>query len=57
MGHPHLSVRKGKRVLIIFKDGTRLTGKFKEKKGRFVHLEGKSVRAAEIRSMSILKGR
>lgn len=35
----HLSVQKGKRVIVVFKDGSRAEDKFIEKKGKYVHLK------------------
>lgn len=48
---PHTHYSKGKRVTIRLKNGERVSGRFVERKGRFVHLEGVSVRTCHIAHM------
>lgn len=52
----HTSTYKGKRILIILKDGTKLIGKFKDKKSGFVFTEehGK-ISTKRIKAMTICK--
>lgn len=52
---PHTVVRRGKRVMIVTKDGVRHIGKFFEKKGRWVVLENVKIYVGEIKSMKIIK--
>jgi len=52
---PHTSCRKGKRVVIRLKDGTRMTGKFVERKGRFVYLDSGRIEAGKIKAFSIAR--
>ncbi len=52
----HTSTYKGKRILIILKDGTKLIGKFKDKKSGYVITEehGK-ISTSTIKAMTICK--
>lgn len=52
----HTSTQKGKRVLIILKNGDKLIGKFKDKKSGFVITEehGK-IRTSDMKAMTICK--
>ena len=57
MRTPHLSTHKGTPVLIKLRNGTRIEGKFKDKKGRLVLLEdGRKIRTMDIKSFMIWKG-
>jgi len=53
---PHTHYTKGKTVWLKMRDGATMTGKFLERKGRFVHLQTESgnvkVIAGMIRAMS-----
>jgi hypothetical protein len=52
----HTSTRKGTPVLCILKDGTRIEGKFKDKKSGVVHLEdGTKIKTKDLRAMTIRK--
>lgn len=53
----HLSVNKGKRVIVHFKDGTKVPDRFIEKKGHYVILEelGK-IHAGLLSTLTINKG-
>ena len=51
---PHLSCRQGKRVSVKMDDGTMHGGKFKERKGRYIWLEGGlKIQAGKVRSFVI----
>ena len=53
----HSACARGKRVLVILRDGKRLEGRFLERHGGFIWLEetGK-IALEEVRTFSILKG-
>ncbi len=53
MRTPHTSCKKGKRVQLIFRDGTRTISKFIEKKGGSVYLENGRYPIPMIRSFGI----
>lgn len=59
MRTPHTSVRKGKRVRIVLKDGTIIIDKFKERTGKFVIIGDEThnnpIRAGDIKSFGIYK--
>lgn len=52
----HTSTQKGKRVLIILKNGDKIIGKFKDKKSGYVILEehGK-IKTSDMKAMTICK--
>lgn len=53
---PHLSVHKGKRVLVLLRNGERIISKFIEKtKNGKVILEDREIPGNEIRSLSIYR--
>ena len=52
---PHSSCRRGKRVLVILRDGTEIIDKFVERTGKFVILENHKFTVDEIRSFAIYK--
>ena len=53
----HTSTYKGKRILIILKDGTKIVDKFKDKKSGMIITEkhGK-IRTDTVKAMTIYKG-
>ena len=51
----HSSTHKGKRVLIILKDGTKHVGKFKDSKSGLIYTEDRKFRKKDVRSMTICK--
>jgi len=52
----HTSTYKGKRILLILKDGTKLIGKFKEKKSGAVFTEEHGrIPTSQIKAMTICK--
>lgn len=54
---PHTSTYKGKTVIIIKRDGTRITDKFKDKKSKYVMLEKHGIiYNSDIRSFMIRRG-
>lgn len=53
MRTPHTSCKKGKRVQLIFRDGTRTISKFVMKKGGCVYLENGKYPIITIRSFGI----
>lgn len=56
MRTPHTSCRRGKRVTIMTKDGRLVSGRFVERKGRFVVLDTEKVPSGDVRSFVIAKG-
>lgn len=56
MSTPHTSCRKGKRVLVIMKDGRRIVDKFAERKGNYVVLDSVRLWAGDIRAFTIHRG-
>ncbi len=53
---PHTSFRKGKRLLIIFKDGTKEVDKFVGNKSGYLLMERLGrVKLSKVRSTSILR--
>ncbi|NBV42554.1 hypothetical protein EBR96_07285 [bacterium] len=53
----HTSTYKGKRILIILKDGQKLIGKFKDKKSGYVITEEHGrIATGQIKAMTICKG-
>lgn len=54
---PHTSTYKGKRVIIILKNGEQLIGKFMDKKAHFVILDKFKIPIAMIKSFSIYKNK
>jgi len=56
MRTPHTSTNKGKRVLVILRDGTKFVDKFMDKKGGFIYFEEHDrVRIDEVRAFTINK--
>ncbi len=53
MGCPHTTFIKGQKVLVIFKDGTQLTGRFDGKKSGKVFVDDRKIKISDIRAMSI----
>lgn len=52
----HTSTRKGMPVLCILKDGTKIEGKFKDKKTSHIFLEdGTKIPIKDLRAMTIRK--
>lgn len=52
----HTSTRKGTPVLCILKDGTKIQGKFKDKKTSQILLEGGiTIKIKDLRAMTIRK--
>lgn len=52
----HTSTQKGTPVLCILKDGTKIEGKFKDKKSGVVILEdGTKIKTKDLRAMTIRK--
>jgi hypothetical protein len=52
----HTSTYKGKRILIILNDGTKLVGKFKEKKSGAVYTEEHGrISTSNMKAMTIFK--
>lgn len=51
--HTHFTV--GKRVRIVFKDGSVHVGRFGERQGRFITVDGVRVRTDLLRNVSIYK--
>lgn len=56
MRTPHTSVRQGKRVEIVLRDGKKIYGKFSTRRSRFVELDTGLVPSGGIKSMKIIKG-
>lgn len=56
MKTPHTSVRRGKRVRVVMKDGLLFIDKFLENTKRFVIFENHEVRKGDIKSFGIYKG-
>lgn len=56
MRTPHTSCRKGKRVIVTLKDGSRFIDKFLEQTGKFNLFENHRVKTSEILSFGIFKG-
>lgn len=55
---PHTSVRKGKRVRIVLRDGTEIIEKFEESTDRYVFLQnGQKIAKADIRSFGIFRSK
>jgi small nuclear ribonucleoprotein (snRNP)-like protein len=52
---PHTHYAKGKTVWIKLRDGSTLTGKFVERKGKFVVLDNAKVLTNQIRAMTFRK--
>ncbi len=52
----HTTAAKGKRVMVILKDGSRFVDKFIESKSKQYLFKGRKVAARDIRSMSIYRG-
>lgn len=54
---PHLCCKKGKRVVVSLRDGSRFIDKFVERKGRYIFLEesGK-IPTSKVRAFSIWRG-
>lgn len=52
----HLSVQKGKRVLIILRTGERIIAKFVEKKNARIILDIGEIQTKDIRVLSLYKG-
>lgn len=56
-GKPHTSCKKGKRVIVTLKDGTRILDKFVEKKSKGIVLEEAGfINGQDIRAFSIYRG-
>lgn len=54
---PHTNCRRGKRVILTLKNGTRYVDKFIERTGKGVKLERLGVvRGRDIRAMTIYRG-
>ena len=53
---PHTSCKRGKRVLVIIKDGRRIIKKFIERTGNYVLLEDEKLWAGDIRAFAIYRG-
>lgn len=53
---PHLSVRQGKRVKVLLRDGSEFIDKFIESKSKYVIFQNRQVNNNKIRSMIIYKG-
>lgn len=52
----HFGVQQGKKVMLHFKDGSKLVTKFKEKKGATViMMDGQKVKTKLLRTISIYK--
>ncbi len=52
----HTSTYKGKRILIILKDGTKLIGKFKDKKSGYIITEEHGrISTDTVKAMTICK--
>jgi hypothetical protein len=55
---PHTSVRKGKRVRIVLRDGEEIIDKFDNGTDRFVFLEGgRKIEKVTIRSFGIYRAK
>ena len=52
---PHTSCAKGKRVLVILKDGRRIVDKFVERKGNAVVLETCRLKPETIRAFALYR--
>ena len=51
----HTAMKTGARVLAILRDGSRIIGKFKERKGRFVVLDNARIEVSNLRSLGYWK--
>lgn len=53
----HHNFRKGQRLFVIMRDGSKIIGKFSQKKSKGIMLEsGELVRYIDVRSITILRG-
>lgn len=52
---PHTHYSKGKKVWVRFRDGTEISSKFLERKGRYIYLEGYKFTVADISAMSFFR--
>jgi hypothetical protein len=53
----HTSCPRGKKVLLILHDGTRIVGKFHDRTQTHVELEGRRVAKRDIRTFSLYNAR
>jgi hypothetical protein len=51
----HTSTYKGKRILVILKDGTKIVDKFKDKKSGYVYTDSHKIPTKSIKAMTICK--
>ena len=53
----HTQFRKGQRVILTLRDGTRIIDHYDEREGRFVRLRKRGrIRCCQIRAMTIYRG-
>ena len=52
---PHTSTRAGKLVRLVFRDGTQVESKFKERTGKFVVLESGRYCGVDIKKFIVVK--
>lgn len=51
----HTSMKTGARVIAFLRDGSRVVGKFIERKGRFVVLDNARIATGDLRQLSYYK--
>lgn len=51
MKWPHTHYARGKRVRVVLRDGTRVVGKFVERRARFVVLDTARIHVRQIKGM------
>ena len=58
MRGPHTSCHRGKRVVIVLRDGERVEDVFQDRRSRYVELRsGRRIDSAAIRSFRIARGK
>jgi small nuclear ribonucleoprotein (snRNP)-like protein len=57
MKTPHTSTYKGKRVYVRLKSGERIVGKFQDKTGNFVTIDGRKIPKGDIKAFTIYRNR
>ena len=53
---PHTATHRGKRVLLVLRDGTRVSGRFVTRTDRWVELDVGKVHKKYIKAFIVMKG-